>query len=100
MNDLPSLLHMLQRLLEDMLAIQQQGPGYYSCVPMIRRYNKLLHHAKLQVNGSTELIKSFDSLDEGDPKDPGEKMKVVQGIRVEAGQLIALLESTRKKDTA
>lgn len=97
MNELGSLLHMLQRLLEDMLAIQQTGAGYYSCVPLIRRYNKLLAHAKAQLAQSNSLIDTFDDLAEGDPKDPAEKMKLIQGIRVEAGQLIALLEAVQKE---
>jgi hypothetical protein len=83
---------MLKQLLEDMLALQQLGAGYYSCVPLARRYNKLLGQARaLSQNGG--LVTTFDDLEEDDPKDPADKMKVVQGIRIEIGQLIALLES-------
>jgi hypothetical protein len=88
-----SLILMLHQLLEDMLAIQQQGAGYYSCLPMIRRYNKLLDMARRHAAEPEGLISTFEAIEESEPKDPGYKMKVVQGIRVEIGQLIALLES-------
>lgn len=88
-----SLIRMLQQLLEDMQVIQQQGAGYYSCIPIARRYNKLLGQAKLLLGQSNPLIGTFENIEEADPKDPGEKMKVVQGVRVEIGQLVVLLKA-------
>ena len=39
------------------------------------------------------LIGTFEDQIEDDPKDPAYKMKIVQAIRLEVGQLIALLEA-------
>lgn len=90
-----SLLRMLEQLLNDMLTLHQQGAGYYSCKPFIRRYNKLLGQARTLFPGGEGLIGTFEEMEESDPKDPSEKMKVVQGLRVEIGQLQTLLDSTR-----
>lgn len=94
MNIRTSLITMLKQLRDDMLVIQQQGAGYYSCTPMARRYNKLLAQGRKLFSAGDGLIDTFENVDEADPKDPGEKMKIVQGIRVEISQLLALLEST------
>jgi hypothetical protein len=88
-----TLIRMLKQLLEEMMVLHQQGAGYYSCVPVIRRYNKLLGQARRLFTEDTSLIGTFDVLEERDPKDPADKMIVIQGIRVEIGQLISLLES-------
>jgi len=99
MHEREALLGMLRQLLEDMLAIQQAGAGYYSCVPMIRRYNKLLAQSRKLFDKTDEgLISTFDDLEEKDPNDPAEKMKVIQGIRVEIGQLISLLVIQREQE--
>jgi len=100
MNERQSLIVMLHQLREDMLAIQQTGAGYYSCIPMVRRYNKLLGRARHHANNAEGLISTFDELPESDPKDPSEKMKIVQGIRIEIGQLISLLESESTEGAA
>ena len=86
------LIKMLRQLVEDMLVIQQQGAGYYSCVSIARRYNKLLGQARILL-GDNGLASTFQDIEEIEPKDPGEKMKVVQGIRIEIGQLIVLLDN-------
>jgi hypothetical protein len=93
------LIRMLKQLVEDMQILRQQGAGYYSCIPISRRYNKLLEHARLLFAGQGSLIDTFDALPEDDPKDPGDKMAVVQGIRIEIGQLITLLEATKEDTT-
>ena len=85
---------MLKQLRDDMLVIQQQGAGYYSCTPFAKRYNKLLAQGKKLFDNSDGLITTFDNIDENDPKDPADKMKIVQVIRVEISQLLALLESS------
>jgi hypothetical protein len=91
---------MLQQLLEDMQVIQQQGAGYYSCIPLIRRYNKLLGQARTLVSNDNQLIDTFDALVEEDPKDPADKIKIVQAIRIEIGQLMALLKAAEEGETS
>jgi hypothetical protein len=89
-----TLILMLRQLLEDMLVLHQQGAGYYSCTPITQRYNKLLGQAQGLFVDSNGLMGTFESLDESDPNDPADKMKVIQGIRIEIGQLVSLLESS------
>jgi hypothetical protein len=93
MDQRKTLISMLLQLREDMLAIQQLGAGYYSCTPIIKRYNKLLAHAKSLVTAENGLLASFEAIEEDDPLDPGDKMKVVQSIRIEIGQLLSLIEN-------
>lgn len=88
-----SLIPMLKQLLEDMAVLHQQGAGYYSCIPIIHRYNKLLAQARLLFDKGEGLIGTFEDQEEQDPKDPADKMKILQGIRIEVGQLMSLLES-------
>ncbi len=87
------VVRMLRQLLEEMLVLHQQGAGYFSCVPLAKRYNKLLGQARGMAASAGGLMDTFDDIPEEDPKEPSEKMKIVQGIRVEIGQLISLLES-------
>lgn len=87
------LIKMLRQLLEDMMVLYQQGAGYYSCIPIIRRYNKLLATAKPLFPDNNALIETFEPIAEKDPNDPADKMTIIQGIRVEIGQLVTLLES-------
>ena len=88
-----SLITMLHQLRNEMDVVQSQGAGYYTCTPFARRFNKLLSQASKLLENEPGLINTFDDLDESDPKDPGDKLKVLLGIRIEIGQLIALLES-------
>jgi len=100
MNLRESIIRMLKQLQVDTQVLHQQGAGYYSCTPMVRRYNKLLGQARTLFAPDDGLISTFEDAAENDPKDPSEKMKVVQAIRLESGQLITLLESTRDDDKA
>ncbi len=100
MNLHESLIRMLKQLLTDMQVIQQQGAGYYSCIPITKRYNKLLAQARSVCKEGGSLMETFEELPEIDPKDPADKMKTVQGIRIEIGQLISLLESLSEGDAA
>jgi hypothetical protein len=86
---------MLRQLLQDMNVLHQQGAGYYSCIPIIDRYNKLLGQAKTIFDSDDSLMNTFEDQEESDPKDPADKMKIVQAIRIEAGQLISLLDSSQ-----
>ena len=95
-----TLILMLQQLLDDMQVIQQQGAGYYSCTPIVRRYNKLLEQSRALVSDDSRLIDSFDALPEEDPKDPGDKIKIVQGIRIEIGQLVTLLRAAEEGEAS
>lgn len=88
-----ALIRMLRQLLEDSHVMASQGAGYYSCTPLATRYNKLLEQTR-RVLPAGGILSSFDAIPEADPKDPSEKMKVVQSIRVEINQLITLLESS------
>ncbi len=93
MDTRTSLIPMLKQLLEDMAVLHQQGAGYYSCTPIIKRYNKLLEQAQALFPEGDGLIGTFDEQQQEDPNDPADKMKVLQGIRIEVGQLMSLLES-------
>lgn len=95
MDAMGALARMLHQLLEDMTVVQQQGAGYYSCASVARRYNKLLGQARPLFAADNTLIGTFDDMPEADPKDPGDKMKVMQEMRIEINQLIALLEQKR-----
>ena len=89
-----TLIRMLRQLLEEMTVLHQQGAGYYSCLPVIRRYNKLLGQSRELFREAPALIGTFDDVKERDPKDPADKMIVIQELRVEIGQLITMLESS------
>ncbi len=99
MNIRQTLIRMLKQLQTDMQVLHQMGAGYYSCIPFACRYNKLLNQAKDVLPSGLGIVESFETIDEIDPKDPADKSKVVQAIRVESNQLIALLESfSEEKD--
>lgn len=93
MDKRQAIIRMLTQLLEDSIVLHQQGAGYYSCLPIIQRYNKLLAQARVLFPGEDGLMGTFEEQTQIDPKDPADKMKVVQGLRIEAGQLISLLGS-------
>ena len=93
MDTRSALVHMLRQLFEDTQMLHQQGAGYYSCTPIARRYNKLLDQAGTLFAGERGLIDTFDRVVEVDPHDPADKMVVLQGIRIEMGQLISLLDA-------
>jgi len=93
MDTRTALIRMLKQLLEDSVELHQMGAGYYSCVPVIHRYNKLLGQARTLFPAGDGLISTFEVQREIDPNDPADKMKTMQAIRVEAGQLMSLLES-------
>lgn len=99
MDNRHAIIRMLKQLLEDSVVLHQQGAGYYSCIPVIHRYNKLLTQARMLFPDGG-LIDMFDHQKESDPNDPADKMKVMQAIRIEAGQLVSLLESMAEDDAA
>lgn len=95
MNELKVIVHMLKQLLKDMEIVSSQGAGYYTCVPFLKRYNKLLQEAQKACNERMQIsvLNTFEPLEESDPKDPSDKSKVLLSIRVETSQLITLLET-------
>ena len=88
-----SIIRMLEQLLQDMQVVQHQGSGYYTCTPFASRYNKLLAQAKTLFPSDHGIIGTFENMPETDPRDPADKIKVLQTIRIESSQLAALLES-------
>lgn len=98
MEERKALIAMLHQLLKEMDVVQSQGAGYYTCAPFARRFNKLLSQAESVMASAQSLLGTFAPLEEIDPNDPTDKIKVLQEIRIEAGQLITLLEV--QKDAA
>jgi len=92
------LISMLHQLLKEMDYVQSQGAGYYTCSPFARRFNKLAASAAEVLGAGDPLVQTFEAIDETDPKDPADKSKRLLGIRIEIGQLIALLEATKAAD--
>lgn len=93
-----SIVRMIKQLLKDMQIIQHQGAGYYTCTPFAKRYNKLLGQARALFPQADSLMSTFEDMAEADPKDPADKMKVLQGIHIESGQLITLLEAHEEEE--
>ena len=93
-----SLIRMLRQLVEDMAAVQQQGAGSYSCAPVASRFNRLVGQGRTLFPAGDGLMETFDELPLTEPKDPGDKFKVLQAIRIEIGQLITLLDSSSDGD--
>lgn len=90
------LVRMLNQLLQDMQVIQHAGSGYYTCTPFASRYNKLLGQARSLYPRDHAILSTFEDMPDADPKDPSDKMKVLQTIRIESGQLITLLETAEE----
>ncbi len=93
-----ALMSMLHQLLKEMDYVQSQGAGYYTCAPFAQRFNKLTVQAARMLGEDNALVQSFEPIDESDPKDPADKSKRLLGIRIEIGQLIALLEATAPRN--
>jgi len=93
------MIAMLRQLLKEMELVYSTGSGYYTCVPFAKRFNKLLGQASAVLGESNTMLGTFEPLPESDPKDPADKSKVLLEVRVEASQLITLLESVSEEDT-
>ncbi len=96
MNMRDLLVRMIAQLLKDMQTIQHQGAGYYTCTPFATRYNKLLAQAKSLLPQMNGLLDTFQDIPEADPKDPADKMKLLQAIQIECGQLTTVLQATEE----
>jgi hypothetical protein len=95
-----ALIQMLQALLREMDTVQSQGAGYYTCTPFARRFNKLLAQSRLLLGQEAPILTTFEDIAEKDPNDPADKSKVLQGIHIEIGQLITLLEAAHGEKSA
>lgn len=94
MDERKVLVQMLRQLLKEMEVVSSQGSGYYTCAPFASRFNKLMRQAQTLFPGGSGIVSTFEVLDEQDPKDPADKSKALLTIRIEASQLITLLEAT------
>jgi hypothetical protein len=89
------LLKMVKTLAVDLQNIQQRGAGYYSAAPFVDRYNRLLEKTKMIFEKEDSvLIATFPILEDTPSVDPSDKMKVVQRVMIEIGQLIAYIEAS------
>ena len=89
-----TLLSMARAFRNDIQDIQQKGAGYYSCSPLVTRYNKLLSKAReLFADDQSIILDSFEEVEDTRSVDPSDKMKVTQRVLIELGQLIAFMES-------
>ena len=100
MNANTSMIRMLGQLLKEMDVVQSQVAGYYTCAPFAKRFNRLLGQARAVAGDADGLMSTFEPLAESDPKDPGEKIKALLEIRIEVGQLIALLDSIHEENNS
>lgn len=100
MSEQKSMITMLGQLLKEMDVVQSQGAGYYTCTPFAKRFNRLLARTRDVLGSENGLLATFEPLDENDPKDPADKLKSLLEIRIEIGQLIALLESANGEDAS
>ena len=98
MSEEKSMIRMLRQLLKEMDVVQSQGAGYYTCTPFAKRFNRLLGRTRQVLVSENGLLATFDPLNENDPKDPADKLKSLLEIRIEIGQLIALLESATEEE--
>jgi len=93
------MIAMLKQLMKEMELVYSTGSGYYTCVPFAKRFNKLLSQAPAVLGDDNTMLATFEPLLESDPKDPADKSKVLLEVRVEASQLITLLESVEEKSS-
>ncbi|MBT9131782.1 hypothetical protein B9J77_01270 [candidate division NPL-UPA2 bacterium Unc8] len=95
MDEKKVLLRMVKALATDLQNIQQRGAGYYSAAPFVNRYNRLLEKAKTIFKKEDDvLIATFSELEDTSSVDPSDKMKVIQKVIIEIGQLIAYIEAS------
>ncbi len=94
LDEKKTLLAMARTFRNDIQDIQQKGAGYYSCSPLVTRYNKLLSKAReLFANDQSIILESFEEVEDTKSVDPADKMKVTQRVLIELGQLNAFMES-------
>ena len=87
------LLKMLEALLVDVQNLQHKGAGYFSPSPFVQRYDKLLEKAKIIFPKDSPLLDTFTPVEDTAAREPEEKMKIIQKVVIEAGQLIAYIKA-------
>ena len=87
------LLKMLEALLVDIQNLQHKGAGYFSPSPFVQRYDKLLEKAKIIFPKDSLLLDTFTPVEDSAAREPEEKMKIIQKVVIEAGQLIAYIKA-------
>jgi len=93
MGEAAVLLTMVKALVEDINQIQQRGAGYYRPRDFISKYNSLLATARELYPDDRLLGSTMSPIEETPSHDPADKMKDVQKVILEAGQLIAFLKA-------
>jgi hypothetical protein len=89
-----TLHRMLQMLLGDLRDLEHRGAGYYSVVPYADRYNKLLNQVRTIYPDDADLLATFEEMKPPSSSDPAIKVKAVEQLIVEIGQLIAFIEAS------
>jgi hypothetical protein len=89
-----TLHRMLKMLLGDLRDLEHRGAGYYSVAPYADRYNKLLNHVRAIFPDDADLLASFEEMKPPSSSDPAAKVKAVEQLIVEIGQLIAFVEAS------
>ena len=89
-----TLHRMLKMLLRDLRDLEHRGAGYYSVVPYADRYNKLLGQIRGIYPEDTDLLGTFEQMKPPSSSDPAIKVKAVEQLIVEIGQLIAFIEAS------
>ena len=89
-----TLHRMLKMLLRDLRDLEHRGAGYYSVVPYADRYNKLLSQIRAIYPEDADLLGTFEEMKPPSSSDPAIKVKAVEQLIVEIGQLIAFIEAS------
>jgi hypothetical protein len=89
---------MLKMLLGDLRDLEHRGAGYYSVVPYADRYNKLLGQVRATYPQDTQLLSTFEEMAPPSSSDPAAKVKAVEQLIVEIGQLIAFIEASFEEE--
>lgn len=89
---------MLKMLLGDLRDLEHRGAGYYSVVPYADRYNKLLSQVRAIYPEDAGLLGTFEEMKPPSSSDPAAKVKAVEQLIVEIGQLIAFIEASFEEE--
>jgi len=93
-----TLHRMLKMLLGDLRDLEHRGAGYYSVAPYAERYNKLLGQVKAIFPDQAQLLGTFEEMTAPSSSDPAIKIKAVEQLIVEIGQLIAFIEASFEEE--
>lgn len=85
---------MLTMLLRDLRDLEHRGAGYFSAVPYADRYNKLLGLIRSIYPEDAGVLGTFEEMKPTSSTDPADKVKAIEKLIVETGQLIAFIEAS------